>query len=664
MANHIPDEIISEILSPALRVSDATFCAMSESGASPFMKFSESSSAYLVVSKAWLRVATPLLYNVVAIRSKAQAQALAATLTTNPALGRFIKKLRVEGGYAISMLKILQTSPNITDLFLSLAIASPDNACGLCRGLPLANPVRVIIDTAIGWRYWSGISKHAKPLVEALVKSIPTWENLAVFEIPDGLGCRGRSEIPEALRQAPKLDTLLVWDHDRSLQRVPEYIRIIAANPSLKRIRIEPHLSPQEHQFLLSHRKKFCDEVKQDAKLKTLLDLADESAIPVDVPPPFMYPPRLAADSVQEDTIWSRVLYFALYRDNTSWGMRLAPLLVCKTFARVGVPHLYESPELYLIWTLEAFASQLARQPPLGRHVQCLSICHFSDSAVLKIIAQTPSLTKLFGMRNCMPLKWQAFNDLAKLAGSMLRTFQRIPIYKASGATSPAVFALFSQMRVFGWDSKTTFKTEPKLIPANTFSLLVDLTVKTYDESFLDVLSHMELPSLQTVVFPATARGGAQFFKVHGAKLQKLTLSESQIKDPKLAIWRNCPSLTVLGVACDEKNPASAACLQTSDTHTCLERIVFRLPHQYYRLKQWQEAELGKFMSTLRSTTSFPTLREVEHPLCHWPTTEPAISKSRWARWAESLLERDVHLIGTDRVSWRPRLKYVPKNKQ
>ncbi|KAJ6524562.1 hypothetical protein B0H19DRAFT_1200314 [Mycena capillaripes] len=61
------------------------------------MKFSESSSAYLVVSKAWLRVATPLLYNVVAIHLKAQAQALAATLTTNPALGRFIMKSRNRG---------------------------------------------------------------------------------------------------------------------------------------------------------------------------------------------------------------------------------------------------------------------------------------------------------------------------------------------------------------------------------------------------------------------------------------------------------------------------------------------------------------------------------------------------------------------------------------
>jgi hypothetical protein len=142
------------------------------------MTFSESSSAFLVVAKAWLRVATPLLYNVVVIRSKAQAQALAAALKANPALGRFIKKLRVEGGFAISMLKILQTSPNITDLFLSLEIPQPDNACGLHRGLHLINPVRVIIDTG---RPWTGLSLSAQKLITTLEKCIPIWKKL----VPD-----------------------------------------------------------------------------------------------------------------------------------------------------------------------------------------------------------------------------------------------------------------------------------------------------------------------------------------------------------------------------------------------------------------------------------------------------------------------------------------------
>jgi hypothetical protein len=135
------------------------------------MTFSESSSAFLLVCKSWLRVATPLLYNVAILRSKAQAQALAATLNANPALGRFIKKLRVEGGYAISMHKILQASKNITDIFLSMRIPPSDNACGLCRGLPLINPVRLILD-------WTTLGRPARKLFDTLEQCIPAWKKM------------------------------------------------------------------------------------------------------------------------------------------------------------------------------------------------------------------------------------------------------------------------------------------------------------------------------------------------------------------------------------------------------------------------------------------------------------------------------------------------------
>src|ERR1700761_8680417 len=94
--NSLPDEIISEILSPALKVADDVFSDTSR--VSPFSNYSESTSAYLLVCKSWLRVATPLLYHVVVLRSTAQAKALAGALSMNNALGQFIKKLRVEGG--------------------------------------------------------------------------------------------------------------------------------------------------------------------------------------------------------------------------------------------------------------------------------------------------------------------------------------------------------------------------------------------------------------------------------------------------------------------------------------------------------------------------------------------------------------------------------------
>ncbi|KAF7354814.1 Abhydrolase domain-containing protein mpaH [Mycena sanguinolenta] len=136
----LPDEI----LSPALKFSDSDFSDFT-SDVSPFANYSESSSAYLLVCKPWLRVTTPLLYNLVILRSKAQAKALRVVLSGNKELGKFIKKIRVEGGYELSMHAILRCSPNICYPFLSLEIYSSDSTSGLRRGLQLINPTRLIL---------------------------------------------------------------------------------------------------------------------------------------------------------------------------------------------------------------------------------------------------------------------------------------------------------------------------------------------------------------------------------------------------------------------------------------------------------------------------------------------------------------------------------------
>lgn len=172
MDHHLPDEIISEILSPALRIPDEAFADTVST--SPFASYSQSTSAYLLVCKAWLRVSTPLLYNIVVIRSKAQARALEAALKSNKDLGAFIKKLRVEGGYGSPMKTILKCSPNITDLVLSLAIWSSDSVSGVCQGLHLLDPVRLIIHDVEE----PGDNQQNLRLVKKLVECIQLWKRL------------------------------------------------------------------------------------------------------------------------------------------------------------------------------------------------------------------------------------------------------------------------------------------------------------------------------------------------------------------------------------------------------------------------------------------------------------------------------------------------------
>jgi hypothetical protein len=142
---------------------------------------------------------------------------------------------------------------------------------------------------------------------------------------------------------------------------------------------------------------------------------------------------------------------------------------------------------------LVSFASQLVHQPLLGHRVRCLSVSHFGDLDLFKnILVHTSALTELHGIQSRLPLTWAAFSELGAWTGSSLRSFDGIPVSKASSAVDPGVFAWFSQMREFSWDSGTVFKTGPKLVSADTFGLLVALTVDTYEASFLDVLSDME----------------------------------------------------------------------------------------------------------------------------------------------------------------------------
>jgi hypothetical protein len=92
-----------------------------------------------------MNVATPLLYRVVILRSKAQAYALERILCTYKEFGIHIKKLRVEGGYGVSMHTIITSAPNVTDLCISLNVRSSDSVKRLCTSLSPINPRCVVV---------------------------------------------------------------------------------------------------------------------------------------------------------------------------------------------------------------------------------------------------------------------------------------------------------------------------------------------------------------------------------------------------------------------------------------------------------------------------------------------------------------------------------------
>ncbi|KAJ7328094.1 hypothetical protein DFH08DRAFT_710050 [Mycena albidolilacea] len=104
MAESLPDELLSEILCPVLQVPDDIFSQILV--VSPFANPASASRLQGVAQSC-----TPLLYNVVVIRSKTQAEALAVALCGTHDPGRFIKTLRVEGGFGAHMGHILKSAP-------------------------------------------------------------------------------------------------------------------------------------------------------------------------------------------------------------------------------------------------------------------------------------------------------------------------------------------------------------------------------------------------------------------------------------------------------------------------------------------------------------------------------------------------------------------------
>ncbi|KAJ7213182.1 hypothetical protein GGX14DRAFT_446510 [Mycena pura] len=238
---NVPEEILSEILTPLLKHPDAVFSDRSQKA---LLEPGYSSATYLLVCKAWFRVATPLLYNVVILRTSAQAEAIQTVLKAHPEIGNFIKKLRVEGGFGDAMHTILKSALNITDLFLTLSIWGSGNVRGLCSGLPLINPRRVIIDDD---ERRPKNNKLITQLFATLIELIPKWDRLQTFDSPYTSG----EHHPTSTARAEALASAL--RESRTIQRLivgigvgdgfPDYLYQVVNMPSLKHLHFEQRQS-------------------------------------------------------------------------------------------------------------------------------------------------------------------------------------------------------------------------------------------------------------------------------------------------------------------------------------------------------------------------------------------------------------------------------------
>ncbi|KAJ7483901.1 hypothetical protein B0H11DRAFT_2279620 [Mycena galericulata] len=670
MAGTLPDEIISEILSPALKVSEEMFSDIREK--SPFASSSASSSAALLVCKAWLRVATPLLYHVVVLRSKAQAYALQAALRLNPDLGRFIKRLRLEGGFGAPVHQILQKTPNITDIYISLLLYASDSSDGLIRGLPCINPTRIIIFDNI-LKHGPLKNKQVTGLISAIEKCAEKWSNLNAIVFPYyGISATIREPFVRALVAIPTVKAISVPNYSHGSRDLPIFMDW-AQKPALESMELgRKHLE-------------FARSIPPNSRLASLVrwtkytpqtDAAPQyqPVIPEPVSPSFK--PLEAATQLVKDRIWSRILFFAMLpletaeRDRDAHHKRLLFLLVSQMFHRLALPYLYRYVTFPREAPLHRFVKRLADTPNIGAHVHEMKIGNYRYERNIGRIAvdftrlfpYTPRLRRLLGDGETR-MSWAALTALADTAGGTLEELLGFEFHETDGESeSPAVFERFTALRSLSWDggyrpvltAALSFFDRKVAVPKNGLPALEFLHAKPWEA--IDVLAEMELPNLRRATFEWEFRGwGVPFLQNHGYKLVELDILGSTTINRDYSILQLCPNVTTLSYRLGSYTTKDNLGWPTEGfQHQSLTTLKL---YKVIQPNKVLEAQAWEHFFAHANFVCFPALQEVRVASLEWPTTENAISKSGWVKLAEKLMQRGVYLADASGARWRPRLK-------
>ncbi|KAJ7623074.1 hypothetical protein DFH06DRAFT_1446771 [Mycena polygramma] len=632
----LPDEILSEILSPALKVSDELFSDTSD--VSPFAKPSLSTSAYLkaylVVCRDWLRVATPLLYNVVVLRSKSQANALEKVLVQNKDFGRFIKKLRVEGGYGAAMHTILKSAPNITDIFLTFVIYSSDSTQGLCKGLPLINPRRVIL---VDPNARMLKNKNLAALTEILLSCIRKWDNLTIFDFPylcrlqyqdvsvDSVWMTRATVLAEALANSVVRTVLL-----GSFWICPDFLSTLGKGPAIQVLQLK--VSPWSN---------VKGSIDADERLKALVrypkephpepeENAGHSVRIPDIPPslnPFFAPMESATDEIRE-RIWKHILFFAMcVEERRSFPCerklppRLPILLVSKYISRLALPYLFDC--VNFTHRMASLGRQIEARPELGRYIRSIYKTHLTHNSPpsITIVSYTTNL-QILSLNIATPP--DHVKIVAQKAGSTLR---ELSIHLKDGHIASSVFAELRELRVLELSSSNV--------------------VFTWDEAPLNALDNSyqvsvsELESLHTLQFETTPpdsaywHGLVKFLKAHRT-LPHLKFEYNPMHMEDFKLFDVCRALL------DVEFITNSVDFNCTTPHLSLNKIIISTP-------RLERPELDP--------TMFPALREVQIYAVCWPTTEREISQSRWVPLAEAWLEHGIKLTDLGGQHWIPRVK-------
>lgn len=150
MTSQLPYELLYLILVEACQIDDDIFALTTDIPDYPASietrRVCRCVAIVPLVCKTWHAIATPLAYETVVLGSERRTNLLARTLLENPSLGRYVRKLRVEESFGDAPRIILESIPELTDLYIYLGADVKDGRVGdLSEGLKAVSPKRLVL---------------------------------------------------------------------------------------------------------------------------------------------------------------------------------------------------------------------------------------------------------------------------------------------------------------------------------------------------------------------------------------------------------------------------------------------------------------------------------------------------------------------------------------
>ncbi|KDQ53885.1 hypothetical protein JAAARDRAFT_38850 [Jaapia argillacea MUCL 33604] len=237
--NTIPEELVERILALCVDSPQQPPSPSPSPYSSAPNPASHDQTAILLVSKRFLRIATPLFYNSLPLRSRHQSSLLCRTLSRNTVLGSFVRKVVVHNADAYGGLgDLLRICHLIEELDLNLdggdMNGSDDQGTKkLCAAFPKMYRMKRLTLRKPSRTYLT----HEKPkmVLEALADALPYWRDLEHLTLSFRLSATPSTErLSCALVKCPRLHTVravmpVVWN---------PCLAQISNNPSLKAVEL------------------------------------------------------------------------------------------------------------------------------------------------------------------------------------------------------------------------------------------------------------------------------------------------------------------------------------------------------------------------------------------------------------------------------------------